>query len=252
MNLTCSGAMQIVRFNWPQYAAALAASAVAPAIAATGLLPAWASLLLSLAAACSLYWLVASLLASHWIYDRSPTADWSWLPAVVHSGGFAPRRWINVHAGYDTATACLRRLFPAESATIDLFDPQLLTEASIHRARALYPPSADTVAGKPDALPLESRSCDAAFLLLAAHELRVPALRRQLFTEIRRVLRPGGRVLLAEHARDAANFLAFGPGFWHFLPSGTWPALARDTGFRVIGSGRVTPFVRWYLLETPR
>jgi hypothetical protein len=57
---------------------------------------------------------------------------------------------------------------------------------------------------------------------------------------------------LVEHFRDARNFLAFGPGFWHFFPAREWLRVARGGGLRVVGRGRMTPFVGYYVLEKPR
>jgi len=62
-------------------------------------------------------------------------------------------------------------------------------------------------------------------------------------------LAPGGRLLLVEHLRDAWNFLAFGPGCWHFLPRGEWMERASEPGFRVEQELRKTPFVRVWLLR---
>ena len=61
--------------------------------------------------------------------------------------------------------------------------------------------------------------------------------------EIRRVLTPSGTLLLVEHTRDAANFAAFGPGFFHFLPRNEWRRLAGMSGLELISEQRMTPFV---------
>ena len=58
-----------------------------------------------------------------------------------------------------------------------------------------------------------------------------------------------GRVILAEHSRNVANFLAFGPGFLHFLPYSEWLRLGRTANLRVVREGRITPFVRYLVLE---
>jgi hypothetical protein len=70
-------------------------------------------------------------------------------------------------------------------------------------------------------------------------------------TEVRRVLTPGGYVVLVEHVRDLANFMVFGPGFLHFLPAGEYRHLASMTGLEVIREVRMTPFVRILLLRKP-
>src|SRR5436190_6210 len=68
------------------------------------------------------------------------------------------------------------------------------------------------------ALPFAGGTLDALFLVFAAHEIRRPELRLRFFQELRRTLAPRGRLLIVEHLRDPANFAAFGPGFFHFLP----------------------------------
>lgn len=58
------------------------------------------------------------------------------------------------------------------------------------------------LAGLADALPLEDASVDAAVCSLLLHHL-VPADKAIALTECRRVLRPGGRLLIADWGRPA-------------------------------------------------
>ncbi len=99
------------------------------------------------------------------------------------------------------------------------------------------------------ALPLPDASMDAVFLFFAAHELRGPVSREQLFGEVARVLVPGGRLILAEHPRDVANLTVFGPGSFHFLPRREWLRLAFQSGLKIVHELRITPFVRVWSLE---
>src|SRR5690606_18179831 len=149
-----------------------------------------------------------------WVFDRSPLYRFEW--AKRWAGD--PRRIVNLHTGFDETSHELARLFPeAELMVLDLYDPDRMTEASIQRAhryqarRGISPLPATRVTH--DALPAADDSVDALFSILAVHEVRRPEDRRRLFEEIRRCLRPGGRLLLLEHLRDPANFLAFGPQF---------------------------------------
>jgi len=161
----------------------------------------------------------------------------------------APKQIANIHAGFDESSEALRNLFPlANLVIVDLYDPKKMTEPSIARARRLRPVQQSSLSADPGAIPLAENSCDAVFLLFAAHEIRDAQERLRLFGEVSRILTPGGTVLLVEHRRDLANFLAFGPGFLHFYPQSEWLRLAAESGLCVVTTSSMTPFVGVFLL----
>src|SRR5207244_471793 len=82
-------------------------------------------------------------------------------------------------------------------------------------------------------LPLETASADLVTAIFVAHELRQAASKEAFFREARRVLRPGGRLLLVEHLRDGWNLAAFGPGAFHFFSRHEWLRVAGATGFQL-------------------
>lgn len=239
---------QIVRFNWPFYAAALAVVAVAPAIIPRLPLASWMRVPLYAGIGLVAMWLVASLAASWIVYDRSRLMDWDW---ILQALGFHPASWINIHAGHDESTPALRALFSdARGRVFDIYDPAEMTEPSIVRARRLRSselPRAEHADYR--RLPLPTGTIDAALLLLSAHELRSDEARAALFTELRRVLGPGGRIVVAEHLRDWANFLAYGPGFLHFHSRRTWVRCFARHRFDVHREFSITPFVRIFVLR---
>jgi SAM-dependent methyltransferase len=98
-------------------------------------------------------------------------------------------------------------------------------------------------------LPLAKGTIDVALLLLSAHELRSDEARNALFAELRRVLGPGGRVVVAEHMRDWANFLAFGPGVLHFYSRRTWVRCFSRHRFDIHSEFSITPFVHIFVLR---
>jgi SAM-dependent methyltransferase len=161
--------------------------------------------------------------------------------------GFDSARWLNIHAGLDEFTPVLRALFGSGGRTFDIFDEKTMTAPSIARARRERLPDA---AGRVDPchLPQPSNSVDAAFLLLAAHELRTHNARVALFREIRRVLNETGGAILAEHLRDVPNFAAFGPGAAHFHSRRTWRRCIEESGLRIRREFTVTPFVHVFVL----
>jgi hypothetical protein len=238
--------LAIARFNWPFYVAALAALL----ISLVALLASSAFILKAIFAvtlAGSAYFIFGSLGVSHLIYDRSDLYRWGWLNRALQ--GAKIQRAIFCHCGFDeTSRQLATRLGKIEWQILDHFDQTRMTEASIRRARRLFPPTPGTRPAAYDNWPATAESADVVFALLAIHELRSDAERGGWFVEARRCLSPGGRVILVEHFRDLANFIAFGPGFLHFHSRRTWARAWESAGFRVADEFRVTPWVRVFVL----
>lgn len=241
-----SGAVRIFRYNWPVFVAtwvfALVLFGAARFALASPLRP-----LLVVAASAAVVWSAIALGVSAYVYDWSALSGGAWLPGLV---GDAASGWAAIHAGLDAeidltalpAAGCVDRL--------DIFDPKVMSSPSIHRARRVTASRAATPS-PPTALALADASCAAIVVAFTAHEIRQVDARERFFGELRRALRPGGRALLVEHVRDPANFLAFGPGFFHFLPRREWLRLAARAGLRVADERRITPWVMALTLERP-
>lgn len=236
------GMLAIARFNWPFYAAAFGVLLIAV------LAFAYFLLIASGVIAGCVYFLIGSLGVSHWVYDVSDLYRWKWLERALRNSRL--REMVLCHSGFDEASAMLKQKFPDVSwRVIDHYDPLTMTEASIRRARKLFPPTAGTLAAKFNAWPLEDSSVDVVFGMLAIHELRSDAERVAWFAEARRCLADDGRVVLVEHVRDLANFVAFGPGFLHFHSVAAWQKSWVSGGLKRVDDFRITPFVRVFILE---
>ena len=133
------GMVTITRFNWPFYAAAIAV-----------MIPSLAGLLLlhsgDLRVPCAVmfagaaYFLFGSLSVSHFVYDRSDLYRWGWLERAMR--GLNMRQAIVCHCGFDEVSpALVKRFGGVQWQLLDHFDQQQMTEASIRRARAMFPPS---------------------------------------------------------------------------------------------------------------
>jgi ubiquinone/menaquinone biosynthesis C-methylase UbiE len=250
------GVTNVVRFNWPLYAVGLIAASAAIAGAALIPRPAWLIAALWAAGIAAAYLLIASLLVSVWVYDLSPLYRFAWAREALAT---APKRILNLHSGFDESSAALQTAFSdARIDVLDFYDVQTMTEPSIARARRFQDmrrPAKLTAITKSVpvvALPIEDGCIDAAFVILAAHEIRAPDDRARFFNELARVLRRGGRSIVVEHLRNASNFLAFGPQFVHFYSRSTWLEVARNAGLSLIRESRITPFVGLFVFEKPQ
>jgi len=247
------GLANVVRFNWPLYVSGLAIALAALAAGIVFHLPAGPRIIVIVAACAALYLLAASLLASHWIYDRSSLYRFEWAKRFA---GDPPRHILNVHTGFDESSPSLRSVFPmAEMEILELHDPARMTEPSIARARRYQARIAPrwlaelTQRIPPGPLPYRDSSFDAVFAVLALHEIRNSEDRSQLFGEFNRTLCPGGRLVLLEHLRDLPNFLVFGPQFVHFYSGSTWLNHAAGAGLKLVHKTRITPFVGVFTFE---
>lgn len=245
----CQGMLDIARFNWPIYTAAMVVAFTSLA----GLLIPAASvpkIISALALTGSAYFLFGSLGVSYLIYDRSDLYRWGWLDRALH--GSRIQRAIFCHSGFDeTSNELAARLGKTEWQVLDHFDEARMTEPSIRRARRLFAPTPGTLSAPYDRWPAATEAGDVVFGLLAIHELRSDAERGAWFAEARRCLCASGRVILVEHLRDIANFIAFGPGFLHFHSRLSWERAWESAGFRLADEFRVTPWVRVFVLRAP-
>jgi len=128
------------------------------------------------------FFLFGSLGSSHLIYDRSDLYRWEWLRKALQ--GASVRQAIISHCGFDDASLLLRRQFHGiEWQVLDHFDEKLMTEPSIRRARARFPPPPDAQQVPYNAWPVARGSSDLVLALLAIHELRSETERSRWFAE---------------------------------------------------------------------
>jgi ubiquinone/menaquinone biosynthesis C-methylase UbiE len=249
------GVLQIVRYNWTYYAGAIfgaTALVVLVGLLRPPLLVAW---VLVLGAIAAIFWLVLSLVVSHYVYDRSDLYRWQWirdfvLPRGEHGGGGL--HIVNIHAGLDETSVALQEMFPASEVTIlDVYDADDMPEPSIARARQDARPGLAAVSADFRSLPLADASADLVTVIFVAHELRRGEAKEAFFREVERILKPGGLLLLVEHLRDAWNLCAFGPGAFHFFPRREWLRVTKTAGFELKKEFTRTPFVRAFVFGRP-
>ncbi len=238
------GVLQIIRYNWSLYV--LTSFAATSCIAMGFLLKGrWSRLIFTIGVVV-ICWMTTSLLVSHYVCDRSGLYDFRWMLERIPS---QPRTWLNIHCGLDQTSNLLLSVFPgSESQILDIFDPVEMTEPSIARARGGSAAPPNTHAANFRSLPVPAGTCDAVFLIFAAHEIRNGSSRREFFGEVARILSANGSVVMIEHLRDLPNFVGFGPGFLHFHSRREWLSVASSANLVAAREFSVTPFVRVFLL----
>ncbi|MFD7730330.1 class I SAM-dependent methyltransferase [Kitasatospora phosalacinea] len=242
-----SGVREVVRYNWPLYAAGCLAAGAG--LAASHRLPGPAAALARAGAVAAAALLTSSTAATWWVYDRSELRTFDWLAELLPDG---PGEHLVLSSGLDEASRPVAARWPRHPQTVvDLYDPALMTEGSIRRARHRVPPAPRTLPGRHDHLPTATGSADTVLAVFAAHELRRTDDRHALFAECARVLRPGGRLVLVEHLRDAANTAVYGPGARHFFPRRTWLRAAAGADLRLVAELRIGGLVTAFTFAAP-
>jgi len=150
----------ILRWNWPMYLKAFLLVTIGLVVCTQfdGLIR-WAILC---AVASTIFWSASSLAASWWIYDRSHIFDLKWMQG-------SPGHWLNLHNGLDEIDGVLKARYPSCTGdTLDIFDPNEMTEPSVHESRRGMHSKADQANWR--YLPSSNQAYDTVFIVFTAHE----------------------------------------------------------------------------------
>lgn len=244
MRTRLQGVTNIVRFNWPFYLFSFLIF---------NFLVAYSFMSIPLAFQSEIRYftflfilpIIISLLASYYIYDTSGLYTMNWLPKTDPG-----KTIVNINAGFDETSANLYHRYKNSQLKIfDFYDPLKHTEASIERARNTYPPYEGTLPISTNSIPLEKESADTIYLIFAAHEIRNDEERANFFLELNRILKPSGRIIIAEHLRDLPNFIVYTIGFFHFLSLSNWKKTFDSSGFKISEHKKHTPFINIFTLQ---
>jgi ubiquinone/menaquinone biosynthesis C-methylase UbiE len=238
------GVWNIIRFNWHFYA--LAAFLILVILVTRYYYNPVSTLadIIVLLIACPV---LISLAVSTYVYDLSGLYKLSWLNNLKRGEG---ESIININAGFDETSKLINAKFTtAQLQVADFYEPAKHTEISLQRARKVYPPFPGTQRISTAQLPMQNGSADKIFTIFSAHEIRNDPERIAFFKELHRVLKPAGQIIVTEHLRDTANFLAYNIGFFHFHSKATWLNTFRKAGLKVSQQIKVTPFITTFILE---
>lgn len=239
------GVKNIIRFNWHFYV--LSVGFVLLVLALTNYLKQELQLCLYILCFLIVGTILISLAVSYYVYDLSGLYKLTWLEGLKISTG----KIVNIHAGFDETSILLRNKFKPENLIVfDFYDPTKHTEISIKRARKAYPPFPLTQRITTSSLPLADKSVDTIFVLFSAHEVRNESERIVFFKELKRIVKPTGQIIITEHLRDIANFLAYSIGFFHFYSRSSWYRVFETAQLKIKEEIKCTPFISTFILKT--
>lgn len=239
------GVTNIIRFNWHFYLlpVVLVLSILSLSIYSNGQY----AFYMSIVSLLVIVPVLISLIVSFYVYDLSNLYTFDWLDDLnINTEG----KILNINAGFDETSALLHSKYPgSEIKVFDFYDPQKHTEISIKRARNAYPPYGGTMQSSTSSLPVQENTADNVFVIFSAHEIRNDTERTNFFKELNRTVRQSGKIIITEHLRDTANFIAYNIGAFHFLSRSTWNETFQGAGLRICNEIKITPFITSFILE---
>lgn len=208
--------LRYIRNRWPIYFGLYGLLVMAMLLIGIGLASGWYSFI-PFALAIMLvatYFLVAHVYVAYLLNDapNGTAAD-----ILIDLGQTRPHHHVVcIDLGLrETAVSIARQLTTGKVSVIDIYNPQSNLKTTLHRARDSAPkppsdPRLNWIDGSINLLPLPDHSVHAVYVNQILSELWIAEERDQLLNEIRRILIPEGRLLLAEPIRAQTNLLLTG------------------------------------------
>jgi SAM-dependent methyltransferase len=247
-----SGLLNHVYGHWPTYL--LGYGGLTLLIVAVALISAqrgwWSFILMSFAALLVLlYFFGASLWAAHQRYD---TRDFE---RIIDLGQLEPTEsFVHVNFGQRRLPVELaRRLTRGKVTVLDVYNPGLIESSAIARQRHAdrLPPGDPRLVWREcsiDLLPLLDESVRVVSMSECLSFLEQEGDRRQLLSEVFRILQPAGRLIVVERLRNQPNLLTGGPAALRLRPLEYWRELLEGAGFELrrveAGAGELIHYLR--------
>ena len=139
---------------------------------------------------------------------------------------------------------------------IDVYNPQVTPGAALARARQQTPtakqdPRLTWTDGHIKLLPMPDSSVTAVFMSQLLTEFGQQGDQRTLLREIRRILKPNGRLLFAEQTASWLNWLLAGSGSVKLEPIAYWLDLLADANFDVHRQEEIQGLIYCFRADKP-
>ena len=246
------GTLRYVSAHWPQYVAGVTTGVgllvllwVSAQEGWWGFVPMGIGVLIIL-----LYFMGASLWAARERFD-DPQVDAAEL--FYGLGRLRPDdNILHVELGERTLPLKLmRKLVSGRLTVVDVYTPQVMPSPSIPRWRQLAPPYDKDPrvvwrSGSIDLLPLPDASVFAVTMHGVLSNIEQEGDRQRLLEEVYRVLRPGGRLLLAEQTRTQVNWLVMGMTAVRLPDVNYWRQLLQKADLKIVEEVNVKGLITFF------
>jgi ubiquinone/menaquinone biosynthesis C-methylase UbiE len=225
--------------HWPAYVALYGGLVLAMVLLGVGLASGWYAFVPFALAILIVggYFLVAALWTVYQLHDGPGPKS---IEVLIDYAQLRPDdRVVCIDLGLRrTAVHIAQRLTAGQVTVVDVYNPQSNPGEPLRRARAraLKPgpdPRLEWIDGSILLLPLPDRSVRLVFMNQVLSEFWLPEDRARLLEEVRRILVPEGRLLLAERNRSRSNLLLTGLVTSSWPPAESWRDALIKADFRI-------------------
>jgi ubiquinone/menaquinone biosynthesis C-methylase UbiE len=233
------GTARHVYAQWPGYLLRYGGLILAFLMIGVGLTSGWQVLVaLGIVLLSAVFFLMlAALWTAHRLYDADGLQSDDLLFAM--SQAQPTDKLANIDLGLRQQAIMLsRHLTTGKITVIDVYNPQLATGSSLARARLQAPSSKQDPRltwsdGHISLLPMPDASVTAVFMSQVLSEFGQHGDQQMLLREIRRILKPGGRLLITEQTASWLNWLLVGTSSAKLQPAEYWRDLLLEAGFEI-------------------
>ena len=250
-----SNAQGYVREHWPTYVFGYGGGTVTTlAIIWISVTQGWYSFIIIAFALLVLlaYLFLASLWAAGYAYDIKLLRDTLFVLGELQTTD----NLVHICLGRRHIPASFsRRLTTGHITVLDTYNHQLTPGRPLARARQQAQFSADPRLswrdGSTNLLPLPDASVNYITIVHAASEYWQQGDQEQLFSEIFRILAPGGQLLIAESVRSPTSILTCGLSGFRYHSAKYWESLFVKAGFRLSNRTIIKDLVTCWRFDRP-